>query len=189
MVNADILSGKMLKDIDSVIKKDKHLKMIDAALSTYIPASVAVFNFQKKWMLFNCDLSVRPYLAVYDKYIISPVVSKVRNHGFDGSGLYCQSIDSSLNGLTAETYNYQAQELDYAKSFDIRLNDLNSMEENRRMLNAFDCRSDKEMKHTRILLWLMTHIGVWAAIVYSFLCVPRDAFKIIKGGFLRKRSV
>lgn len=35
------------------------------------------------------DRALTVYLQLENKYIITPVLSKVRNNGFDGSGVYC----------------------------------------------------------------------------------------------------
>ena len=44
-------------------------------------------------------------------YVITPVVSKTRNHGFDGSGVYCSKIDKYTNNNSLE-YDYVSQAID-----------------------------------------------------------------------------
>ena len=53
------------------------------------------------------DLMLRAYCALNDMYCIFPALSKVRNHGFDGSGLNCK-----VNTL------YERQEIDTQSYFD-----------------------------------------------------------------------
>ncbi len=166
-----IYSGRMLKDLSEVIKNKKHLKMIDACQKEYIQASLLPSH---AGLMSRCtDIGLRAYLAVAGKYCISPIVSKVRNHGFDGSGLYCQDI-THLDGKTAGTYNYPEQPIDESDSFEIRLNDEAYLEENRRRLNAFDYRSPSQMRKTRLLLWLMKNVGIWAAKSCMYVTLPYD---------------
>jgi len=88
---------------------------------------------------------LRAYLACQNKYCITPVISKARNYGFDGSGEYCTAIEG--NGEHALDYNYSSQEIDTSTEFRFEPDDsLRYMEENKQALNAFDYRSPEEMK-------------------------------------------
>lgn len=186
-VKFDIETGDLLKRGGDAIKGNIHNRMIDAARIEYVSAITMPFKRMKKWMLRVCDVSVRPYLAVYDKYIISPVVSKVRNHGFDGSGLYCQQIENAAIGNTAGTYNYSNQPIDNASSFEMRLDDIDTIAANRDELNLFDYRSSKQLSRTRRLLWLIKHLGLWSAKIYTICCTPFDIAKrcLIKFGHIK----
>ena len=64
------------------------------------------------------DIAMGVYMQVKGKYQAMPVVSKVRNNGFDGTGLYCQAIKPSKTGrITSDTYDYSSQPLDWEKHF------------------------------------------------------------------------
>lgn len=169
-----IVKGKMLGDIHSFIKKHLYHKMIDASLREYMEAACGFMKFQRRMLLCSTDISRRAYLAVYDKYVISPVVSKVRNYGFDGSGLYCQKVNMDLNGHTAGTYNYTKQPIDSSSSFELIESIETNSEENRKRLNDFDYRSRRQMSRARHLLWLCTHFGVSMAKFYALLLLPFD---------------
>lgn len=119
------------------------------------------------------DMACRAYLAVKDKYAITPVQSLVRNLGFDGTGVYCQTIDSSF-GNTAGSYEYSKQPIDPSADFELVEDSKRADEENRKRLNAFDYRSPKQMRRALRLLWLAKHMGVWAAQAYSLVCFPFD---------------
>ena len=177
-----IETGKMLDELPRVIKDKKYLSMIDASLRDYITAASSPFRTIGRSMQKPTDVAVRAALVVDGKYVISPVLSKVRNHGFDGSGTFSQSIDSQVKGNTAGTYDYSNQPIDERDSFDVCLNELDNLDENRKRLNAFDVRSKKQMRDTRILLWLMTHIGIWSARIYYLFRLP-----FIYVGLLRKK--
>lgn len=120
------------------------------------------------------DIGLRCYLAVTGARAVSPVVSKVRNHGFDGSGEYCGVVDATLRGDTAGTYDYAHQPLDTAETFALVEDTRQSDDENFRRLNRFDGRTRHEMRHTRRMIWLCRHTGLWGAEAYSlalFMCV------------------
>lgn len=166
-----IYAGGMLKNLSEVVESKKYLRMVDACQKEYIRA--ALWPSHARLMSKCTDIGMRAYLAVAGKYCISPLVSKVRNHGFDGSGLYCQDI-THLDGKAAGTYNYPEQPIDESDSFEIRLNDEAYLEENRRRLNAFDYRSPSQMRKTRLLLWLMKNVGIWAAKSCMYVTLPYD---------------
>ena len=130
-MDKDIRSGKMLDDVNKVIRSGSYKNMIDACLREYIPAALTPYRRMHKLMLVPTDMAVRAYLAVEGKYVISPVISKTRNHGFDGSGVYCQIINSEMNGNTAGSYNYSQQPIDKENTFELVFNEKDSIEENR----------------------------------------------------------
>lgn len=64
------------------------------------------------------DIAMGVYMQVKGKYQVMPVVSKVRNNGFDGTGLYCQAIKSTKSKrITSDTYDYGSQPIDRKKNF------------------------------------------------------------------------
>ena len=64
------------------------------------------------------DIAMGVYMQVKGKYQAMPVVSKVRNNGFDGTGLYCQAVKPTRFGkITSDTYDYSRQPLDRDKEF------------------------------------------------------------------------
>ncbi len=64
------------------------------------------------------DIAMGVYLQVRGKYQAMPVISKVRNNGFDGTGLYCQAIKPRRFGrITSDTYDYSGQPLDRESNF------------------------------------------------------------------------
>lgn len=170
----DIFSGKHLDRINAVIKERLYERMIDASLREYIPAAVSPFRKMQKMMLCTTDIAIRAYLAVENKYYVQPVISKTRNHGFDGSGKYCQLIDEGINGSTAGTYNYSRQPIDKSNTFNLVPDSKNNLNENRDRLNRFDVRTLAQMRRTRLYLWLMTHVGVWAGRACAWGLFPAD---------------
>ena len=166
-----ISSGKMLKELPDVIRTGAYKKMIDVSLMEYIPAALSPSRKLHKFMYMVCDISMRAYLAVYDKYVISPVISKVRNFGFDGSGVYCQDIQQRDN-LTALSYDYGNQPIDMNATFDLILDKKNSDEENRERLNSFDSRTSKQLNEVRKYMWIIQRYGIFTAKVYAYIYLP-----------------
>lgn len=168
------LGGRMLKRIPEFIRERRFLKMIDVSLIEYMTAACRQWLYEDKMFQGATDICRRAWLAVDDKYAITPVVSKTRNMGFDGSGAYCQDIDSDINGKTAGTYNYSNQPIDTADDFALIENTKDSAKENRKRLNDFDYRTPKETAEARRLLWLCVHTGIWSAKLYALLTLPFD---------------
>ena len=167
-------SGQMLDDLNTVVRDRRYLNMIDASQREYIPAALSPWRRSNRFMFGTSDIGMRAFLAVAGKYSVMPVISKVRNQGFDGSGVFCQTTETGQNGDTAGTYNYSQQPIDESTSFDLVLDAKNNMSENRNRLNRFDLRTPAQMRRTRLYMWLMTHIGIWAGKACATLLFPYD---------------
>lgn len=64
------------------------------------------------------DIALGVYMQINGKYQAIPIVSKVRNNGFDGTGLYCKEFRPAKFGrITSDTYDYSKQPLDQEKHF------------------------------------------------------------------------
>lgn len=59
------------------------------------------------------DFAVFLNNLIYDQYCVFPVVSKVRNHGHDGSGVHCGNLST-----TPKKNVYVTQQIDLQKDFD-----------------------------------------------------------------------
>lgn len=171
----NLKDGVNLSNCEGIIAEKKYKKMIDACLREYITALCDRFSHYRKIMRQSTDIAIRTYLVVNNKYAITPVISKTRNNGFDGSGMYCQNTsDKKAIGKTASSYNYLEQPIDSADSFELIPDTLYDYEDNRKRLNEFDYRTPQQMARTHRLIWLIEHIGISAARFYSLLCVPYD---------------
>ena len=155
-----IMSGQMLKDVGVVVKERRYEKMIDAAKSEYFPAATSWNPQRYSLMMRPTDLAMRSYLAVADKYVVSPVVSKVRNLGFDGSGEYCGNVTSEAHGEHADNYDYSNQPIDSNLTFEIVEDPILDLDVNLTILNEFDRRNNEQMRFTRFLIYMLSHFGV-----------------------------
>ncbi len=163
-IENDVLS----QQLPEAARNDLLSRMIYPCLDEYICAASLPKILRKHFCMVRqvCDISMRAYLAVASKYAISPVISKVRQYGFDGSGLYCQRINMASDGNTARTYNYFGQPIDKDNTFSLREDTLHDNAENRRRLNNFDRRSPRETLLARQLAWICRHLSCGIAKTY-----------------------
>lgn len=162
-----IESGQMLKDAGVVVKKGYYKRMIDSCFRDYFSSSLS-FGSQVPLLKMCSDISLRAYIACKGKYCIYPVISKVRNHGFDGSGEYCVAVKEK--GNHALNYDYASQRIDERCDFELISDDsLTFNEENRRMLSEFDQRTDEEMAVAKHNFDLIKRYGLFGAkIIHAF---------------------
>lgn len=102
---------------------------------------------------FVTDISMRMYSVIYNKYIIIPVKSKVRNWGFDGSGEYCAK---------SAHYSFEKQEIDDSLDFLLDMDVKCDMEENRKLQNRFENIPLKERFKVLIKVFLYRMLGKYA---------------------------
>lgn len=114
---------KLLKNFSNNIKKYsfseyRRVDYINCAVGNYADDE---YIWDKCKMLTNItDMSLGIYMSVEDKYLAMPVVSKVRNNGFDGSGVFCQNTSKlTKRKISSDTYDYSTQNIDEDNSFEI----------------------------------------------------------------------
>lgn len=159
----DLSNGILKSSFTDVLENKTYKKMIDACFIEYILNACNVSSDKNSLCYGTSDVAMRQYLAVTNKYAITPIVSKVRNLGFDGTGAFCQKIEKSQFGDTARTYDYSKQKIDESRSFAFILDEKNNSVENHKLLNDFDSRSLEELKFPVFLLWASENIGIWSA--------------------------
>lgn len=82
------------------------------------------------------DISMGIYCNLTGQCVVTPVISKTRNHGFDGSGLYCGSIENAT-GKHSMDLDYVSQSIDESSTIEIVPDQREAFEENKRKLGAF----------------------------------------------------
>jgi hypothetical protein len=152
----EIVNGYLIENFDSFLKSKLIYQLTDARFVDYVSCYLRNNN-----ELINCvtDISVGMYLLFKSKYIVAPKISKVRNYGFDGTGVYCQNIPDNSKGNNATDYNYKYQPIDEQLSFNINTDTENQFIENKSILNKFDCRSCKIMYRLKFELLLYKILG------------------------------
>lgn len=106
------------------------------------------------------DISIRMYMASLCKCAIMPVVSKVRNWGFDGTGAFCAKI--KVNGVvfSAKTYSYNCQPIDDNIKFTFIPDTCNDIKANKALMNKFDSISHVSRFKTDLKLLLFLILGL-----------------------------
>ena len=99
------------------------------------------------------DIAMRMYSVIYNKYIILPVESKVKNWGFDGSGEFC-SISTH--------YAFNKQLIDMSLSFKLTMDTLCDLETNREVLNKFENVKPQNLYKAYIKAFLYRIFGRYA---------------------------
>lgn len=90
------------------------------------------------------DAGIGTYIGLFDKYAIIPVISKTRNFGFDGTGLYCQNITEFA--FDASDYNYAHQPIDSNFNFVLCPDTFLHESENKKIWNRFDSRKNIKIR-------------------------------------------
>lgn len=155
-----IRSKKLLDDADMVIRTGRYKKMTKRCYVQYFNQVANNRNgIVKALMTGVTDISLRAYLACQDKYCISPLISTVRNHGFDGSGAVCKNT-VGMDDSSMESYDYQKQDIDKSDHFDLVLNDPQLLLENKLKIDAFDGVSNRYLRYTNIKFWIIKCFGL-----------------------------
>lgn len=93
------------------------------------------------------DVACGCYIQFKHKYVINPVISMVRNYGFDGSGEWCPNTkDEEHSNCQALKYNYRMQSIDLNQEFELKVCENYDFESNRDILNSFDSREERIVK-------------------------------------------
>lgn len=82
------------------------------------------------------DMALGIYNNIKQFKVVSPVVSKVINHGFDGSGVYCSSIRKFKNTHSLN-YDYDNQVMDKSMHFEIVEDKGEFQSKNKQIINRF----------------------------------------------------
>ena len=82
------------------------------------------------------DISMGIYCNLTEKCVISPIISKTRNHGFDGSGLYCEIIENP-EGKHSMDLDYGSQVIDENETIEIIPDREEAFKENKMRLDKF----------------------------------------------------
>lgn len=82
------------------------------------------------------DVSMGIYCNLTQKCVISPIISKTRNHGFDGTGLYCGKIENPT-GKHSMDLDYEFQDMDDAETIEIIPDREEAFEKNKKKLDSF----------------------------------------------------
>lgn len=137
------------------LTKAKEKQLIDARYINLIDLSIydSIFDDPYKVTNFVTDVTLGTYIGLEDKFVIMPVISKVRDTGFDGTGIYCQNIMANDNKtVNAHNFDYTKQIID--ANYHICINDEtgDNLSFNRDLLDNFDRRKLKQLAICKLKL-------------------------------------
>ena len=122
----------------------KRENMTDAR---YVDSMNFALNYESILNKSATDVACGCYIQFKHKYVINPVISMVRNYGFDGSGEWCPNTneeeDSNCHALK---YDYRTQNIDTSQDVKLKVCEDYDFEGNRDILNSFDSREEKIIK-------------------------------------------
>ncbi len=145
-----IRSNQLAKDFPSAYRTGRLNAMTDFAVMDYVNLCQDGWSGINGYLNNLYDLTFRIYLGVYNKYFIMPSISKIRNHGYDGSGLCCPRINGNAEGdYCVENYLFSAQPIDESDRFYLKEDKQFDLDANRELLNRFDRVSSETMNAIR----------------------------------------
>lgn len=145
-INRYLSKAGLAKDFVGVFNSGRIYKMTDWAIKDYISA-ISAGGVLNSVLKFDTDVMTRITLAVRDKFIIMPTISKTRNLGFDGSGLYCPGVDfDPSRSITSTNYDYSRQPIDVSNSFEAIVDEAYDNEANRKIYNQYDVVDKEELE-------------------------------------------
>ena len=104
------------------------------------------------------DISMGIYINMNGMCVISPAISKTRNHGFDGSGLYCGKIEHPT-GKHSMDFDYANQEIDMSESIDIIPDTINAYDENKKRVGDFLYEPPGRTRKVQVMYLVFKLIG------------------------------
>lgn len=137
----------LYRNFDDNVRKKKYKNLINARLLDFVYLGLS----WKPQPLLCCmtDVAISTFSGLEQKYIVIPTISKVKNNGFDGSGINCQ---------TDFYYNFGNQVIDECDSFEIIDNNINpKIIENK--INQFDFRRKVDVMKAKLKLCVYKLIG------------------------------
>lgn len=157
--NYIVKEKRLGQEIDNVISSGVIDNMLDVAKCEFVNLCMSP-DYENTLASQMSDISIRMYTAIHDKYIIKPTVSKVRNWGFDGTGMFCPKTSKKSNGkITAYNYEYALQQIDISSNFELIEDVLNDNEFNRIQMNRFDPLSPKANIKMKVKIMLFCILG------------------------------
>ena len=141
---------------DSAVKTGKIKSLIPGRYCDYV--GFALSGNQNSLYHIITDVSLGIYLNLKNMYVITPVISKTRNHGFDGSGVFCSKVDKYTNNNSLE-YDYASQVLDDKKPVEIVLDSGIHYKDNMNALGQFLYVSKKREATTEVMMCVYRVLG------------------------------
>lgn len=147
------IEGGYIRNFEGKLRYLKR-KMTNARYLNYINGK---FDYRKESLtMVATDLACGCYMQLTNKFIITPVISKVRNWGFDGTGEFCQNIELK------NKFNYRKQEIDKLNYFNPVVDEKSDFKLNKKIIDEFDYRTNKQIYISEIRFYLKNFLmKIW----------------------------
>lgn len=169
----------LMKNGDRAIRQGIVNRMISGRRAEYV--SYIAMGARRSSMTKMTDMALGPYLMLSGKMVVIPAISKVRNFGFDGTGLYCSSIQNP-SGLHSLDYDYSNQPIDASDSFELRIDDTPAhIAENHALLDRFLYVTPKKRRTEKVGLAVYRAFGpIGCKALQAFYDKCRTAYHVLK---------
>lgn len=142
---------------DQMVKSGKIKQLTDARFLSY---TACLRNEYSIFLDRPTDITLGIYLTIADKFVIAPTLSKVRNWGFDGTGIYCQDVNAiHQRKITAQNYHYSEQPIDISDSFELCPDDSIDCRYNKALMNKFDTVKKTKLITAKMKLGVYRIVG------------------------------
>lgn len=154
-----IVNVKFLKnEVSQILQPKVFGRMMNTSQSEFVDLCLSP-DYESTLAALPSDIALNMYIAIKNKFVIMPTISKVRNWGFDGSGEYCADSSERRGKLNAYNYPYHLQPLDENDGFSIAEDTLQAVGENRKLFNSFDVLPLSTRTISKIKLFLYKIVG------------------------------
>lgn len=122
------------------------------------------------------DLTFALYMQAFQMKVVFPVISKVRNWGYDGSGVNCNQVEFADNqNVNHRNYRFDMQKIDTDEEFNEIIEEKKlSLDDINRLLNTFFQIDSKEYWKVKIAYWLSR---IWGLSVCRKLIGNKELFE------------
>ncbi len=145
------------KNFDKAYKTGVLKKMITLRKARYIIYCLG--GKPNIFYLLSNDVSLGTLVSMTDKYVVTPMFSKTRNYGNDGSGINTSNAIEK-NGNHYRSYDYNNQPIDTSDSFTLRPDSVICREENKKLINKFMLDVPKNIIVAKIAIIVYGILGI-----------------------------
>ncbi len=110
-----------------------------------------LFAIEEKFVAY--DTYISEYMAIKNLRCVNPTISKVRNEGWDNSGLHCNNRGRELSE------KHMTQQIDDAKNFDFKGDGMNYFKENH---NAYVNETYNKITFKQFAIFLPLRVMAWS---------------------------
>lgn len=156
-VRQELASGYLRENFDRAVHDGTLSKMIKGRYCDYV---IFALSGEHEGLYYKTsDVALSIYLKLKRMVVISPAITKTRNYGFDGSGLYCSKIEMITDNNSME-YDYTQQPMDKSKEIEIIMDEGLDYDAGEKSLGDFLYVDVSTQKKVKILMMIYRIFGL-----------------------------